>query len=173
MRPAPTAPPAAPPKKIVSRGCLVALLVVGGLAGLACLVGGLALWRASKDPDVQKVLGALGKGADLVLKGAKAPGAAELRAAGCEQALVLPLDEMLALASEFVDGGDQEDAEMGMAITCTTKADVGAPTCRGLAKIYVKAAAPTKPFMVSVQSMAESKSLCDVTFDASGEPRGK
>jgi hypothetical protein len=173
MRPAPTAPPAAPAKKATSRGCLIALLVLGGLAGLACLVGGLVLWRASKDPDLQKVMGALGKGADLVMKGAKAPGAAELRAAGCEQALVLPLGEMLALASEFVDAGSLDDAAVGMAITCTTKADLGAPTCEKLAKVYVKAAAPTAPFMLSVQSMAESKSLCDVTFDASGEPQAR
>jgi hypothetical protein len=173
MRPAPTGPPVAPAKKATSRGCFVALLVAGGFAGLCCLVGGLILWRASKDPDLQNVIGALGKSAELVMKGGKAPGAAELRAAGCEQALVLPYGEMMALASSFVDAGGLEDAAVGLAITCTVKSDVGAPPCERLAKVFVKAAAPTQAFMLSVQSMAESKSLCDGTFDASGEPQGK
>lgn len=167
MTPDPVAP--RPAAKKTSSGCLIALLIIGGLGLVVCLVGGIVMWRASQNPDFQKVMGAVGKGAKLMMKGTKAPGTEALRAAGCEQAIVLSLDEMMQLLSEFVDAGAPAGALSGMAVVCQVRTSVGAPTCAELAKVYATAAKPAEPFSLSVRSSGDSEPSCDENFGPDGE----
>ena len=160
------------PKKS-SKGCLTVLLVLGAIAGLICLVGGFFAWRASQDPELQKVLGAVTKGAQVVVKGTKAPGAEELRGAGCQQALVLSVSEMMEAASEFIDAGALDELNVGVALMCQVPLRSGAPDCAKLAQVYVKAAKPTEAFMVTVRATGDQKPVCDASFDATGQPQEK
>ena len=75
MTPQPTAP--APKKKM--SGCLIALLIVGGLAGLVCIGSAIAVWMAARSDAGKKIVSAIDQGVKLAQDGMNAPGAAELR----------------------------------------------------------------------------------------------
>ncbi|HEY1089138.1 MAG TPA: hypothetical protein VGE37_15645, partial [Archangium sp.] len=110
-------PPAKPPPSSGTKGCLIALAVVGAL-GLICVVGAaiVGLSAASSEKG-KKVLGAMGKGMSLVNKGINAPGIPEVRAAGCPEAMALDLHEMSEIIDSFVDGGLKGGPE-GVMVLC-------------------------------------------------------
>jgi hypothetical protein len=163
----PQVPPA--PAKKGSNGCLIALAVAAGIALVACLIGGAALWKVSQNPEIKRAMNAAGKGIKLVTKGASAPGAAEVKALGCQQAFVLDATEMFDLLDEFVDGGSAEDRTefAGMMIFCQTRST--GPSCEQIATTYAKAAAPAEPFMVTVSKASGAKG-CEAKFTPSGAP---
>src|SRR5947209_2544858 len=103
MDPNPVPPPAgerAPAQKKMS-GCVLALLIAGGLLALTCLIGGAVAWRATQSETGKKLFSVMGKGIEMAQKGMNAPGAAELRAAGCPQAMVLDMSTMADMLGEF------------------------------------------------------------------------
>jgi hypothetical protein len=163
----PQAPPA--PAKKGSNGCLIALAVAAGLGLIACLIGGAVLWRASQDPDIKRAMNAAGKGIKLVSKGASAPGAAEVKALGCQQAFVLDSSEMFDLLDAFIDGGSADDRGdyAGVMIFCQARS--AGPSCEQIATTYAKAAAPTEDFMVTVTSGSGEKG-CEGKFASTGAP---
>src|SRR3954453_14536718 len=101
--PARGAAPAAAPKKM--SGCLIALMVFGALLSVSCLVGGFVVWRATQSDTGKKVFAAMGKGMEIAAKGMNAPGAAELREAGCPQAMVMDPGDVVEIVGEFFDAG--------------------------------------------------------------------
>jgi hypothetical protein len=158
-----------------SNGCLVAVAVVAAVTLLSCLVGGVVLWRVSKDPEVMKVLNAVGEGAKLAIEGSKAPGAEELRKAGCPQAIIMDGRRMTELVSKFVDAGADavpSDAFADVVVLCQgTSAKDTLPGCDQAALVYAQAALPAGPFRVIVSRPGtgdEHGNDCEGRYDAMG-----
>jgi hypothetical protein len=171
MTPSPVSTHAAKKPSGCSTGCLVALLIVGGVVVIAGLVGGFALWRAASSPEGQKVMKAIGKGAQLASKGINGPGAQEVRNVGCPEAFVLDMNEMMELVDLFSDAGTQPLAT-GVMVMC--QAPYGTlPDCGPVAKAY--AAAPRRPageFVVMVKLKNDQKEQCARRYSDSGEDLG-
>lgn len=169
----PTPPPASSAAKTVSpatRGCIIALLVVGVL-GLVCVVGSAIVGvRAASSEQGKKVLGAMSKGMSLVNKGINAPGIPEVRAAGCPEAMALDLHEMSEIIDSFVDGGLKEGPE-GVMVLCQGLGEL--PDCGTLAQAYASAKGrPPGDFMVTVKTKHQKKELCARRYSEDGEDLG-
>ncbi len=75
-------------------GCLLALAIVAGLALLVVGVAGFVIYRAANSREGKAILGAIGGMTRTVAEAQAAPGAAEVRALGCDQAMVIDLEKM-------------------------------------------------------------------------------
>lgn len=165
-----TAPPQ-PEKKI--SGCLIALLIVGSLVALSCAVGGFFVWRATQSEKGKMIFGAMGKGLDLLAKAKKAPGTAELRAAGCREAMVTDPREMLhAFEGVFDAGTTTPRDEGGMTLMVACEPGGERLECDRLAEIFVSAAKPDIGFnlIVSRAGSPDNKPDCAKKYDAAGKP---
>src|SRR5580704_7598776 len=91
----------APPRKKSGNGCIIALAVVGGLVGLTVLIAAIGLWRFAGSKEGKAVFGAIGEGARILAEAQAAPGAAEVRALGCQQAMVIDMERMSKLFEYF------------------------------------------------------------------------
>jgi hypothetical protein len=124
-----------PPQKKKMSGCVIALIVVGSVGLLLCLVIGFFIWKATKMIT------------QVAEEGLNAPGSAELRAAGCDAAVVLDL----AKVSSLFDAGSTPGAT-GIVVSCAVNPGHASPACDDLAKTYVKAVGGASGnFVVQVQ----------------------
>jgi len=157
----------APEKKKLS-GCVVALLVVGAVLGLLCLAGGVLTWRAANSDPGRAIMGAFRDGA----RGAQAPGAAELRAAGCREASVFDNPDMIAAFSDLLDGGHvpRNVGDSPLLALCQGFIVDTMPECDELAQVFVQAAHPAVSFTISVRHKGDSHPLCQRQYDRDGEP---
>lgn len=169
--------PPPPKKKGMSTGCIVAIVAVlvffGSIGGIVFYV----VYRVSQDKDVQNVMGAIGDVAALAAEAQSAPGTAELRAAGCQEALALDTEKMMKLMGKFVDAGPAptpKDIDFEKMVVCKAFPFGTPPRCDDLAKTYAAAAHGRGQFMLSVQQ--NNKSSCGAVYSASGvnvAPAGK
>ncbi len=169
MAPPPMQPPPAK-KKGLSTGCWIALAAIliffGSVAGVMLYIG----YKVSQNKDVQNVMGTLGDVAGLAVEAQNAPGTAELRALGCQQAMALDPVRMQKIAERFMD----QDAglpplpapNVERIVMCEANAFGAAPTCDDAARAYIRGAAPRKDFMLMVQQNKKTK--CDGLFSPSG-----
>jgi hypothetical protein len=166
---------AAPPPKKGMSGCLLALLI-GTAAGV--LVIGVTAWFIYR--EIGGVLGGMKDLAGIMLEAQSAPGASELRDAGCDTALVIDT-RRLQQALEKVDSeiakkeGRKPQAfdladESGAFIQCQVQSGKP-PTCEELAKVYVKATKPKERFMVSAGTQSGS-GACSLLFEKDGTSLG-
>jgi hypothetical protein len=161
-------PPAAPKKS--NRGCIIALVVAGGVTALGAIgvIVGVALF-AESDAG-KKIIKVVGKGAEIAQKGMAAPGAAEVRALGCEQALVVDMRDFAELTSEFVDADVSKIPDQDV-VTCQASTFRKAPTCDAIATTYVRAVGRARgSFIVTVTRQGSSKPECTGMYDAAGSP---
>lgn len=159
------------PKKKMS-GCVIALSIVGGLAGLVCIGSGVAMWMAARSDTGKKIFSAIDQGVKLAEQGVNAPGAAELRAAGCPEALVMDMKAAMAIADSFIDGGLENDAELDyISVNCSAPAGstVTLPSCDDLAPVYAKAAPSERDFVVEVKRQGKQKAECSKQYSGDGE----
>lgn len=173
MGPPPMAPPPAK-KKGISTGCWIALAAVllffGSVAGVMLYIG----YQVSQNKDVQNVMGTLGDVAGIAIEAQNAPGTAELRAIGCQQAMAMDPVRMQKIAQRFMD----QDAglpplpapDVERIVMCEASAFGAAPTCDDAARAYVRGASPRKNFMLMVQQ--NKKTGCDGLYSPSGTKVG-
>lgn len=149
----------------------MALLVAGGLALLVGVLGVVLVFRAAASEDGQKVMKAIGKGANLAAKGINAPGTQEVREAGCPEAFVLDMADMLELIEIFSDGGTK-DVGVGVMVTC--QGSFGTlPSCDEVAKAYLSAKdIPRGNFVVMVKTKNQKKEQCAQRYSETGEDLG-
>lgn len=168
MNPNPMPPPpaATPPKR---SGCVIALMVIGALLALVCIGSGIAMFVAARSDTGKKIFAAVGQGVALAEKGVNAPGAEELRQAGCPQALVMDMKEAMKLAELFIDGGlkDTDDMNYLMA-ACTGKYGDTLPTCEALAPVYAKAVPSEREFVIEVKINGKQKPECRQRYAGDG-----
>ncbi|MFT3837529.1 MAG: hypothetical protein QM723_11090 [Myxococcaceae bacterium] len=178
MNPNPGAPPPGGPggpagqkKSSTSKVVLIILAVLGGLALICCIVSAVFANQAMKDPNVRKGFAAAGKGLKMAEKGMSAPGTAELRKAGCSQAMVIDMADAMEIIDMFADGGETKKMpdELTSMVICQGNMFDNLPTdCGVLAKTYVEAAHPTHGFALQVQKQGEQKPICQNTYEADG-----
>lgn len=159
---------APPPKKGMS-GCLIAVLVLAGVVLIGVILAGVGIWRVMQDPDAQKMVKAVGDTAKLAEEARKAPGAAELRKAGCRDALVLDPKKVAEIMKAFADAGTSASTDP-LSVMCEVASKSSAPECDALAKVYVKAAHPTTDFKLTIQVQGTKASVCQEEYAADGKP---
>jgi hypothetical protein len=153
-------------------GCLLAAIILGGVllvGGIAVGVGIYAFVQSDVGQTTIKVVGATKRLAD---KGANAPGAAQLRSRGCDQAIVLGGHDFDELVSALDDGG-LPDGGMGdlVIVSCQVNAGHPPPSCADLARTYVSAVGTaSSDFVVTVQQQGNGSPFCRETYDRSGAP---
>ena len=160
-------PPVAAPKR---SGCVTALIVVGVFLGLVCLISGIAVFVAARSDTGKKIFSAMDQGVKLAQQGINAPGTAELRAAGCPEALVMDMKEAMAIAGTFIDGGLGDDSELDyLSVTCSAAAGsaVELPSCEALAAVYAKAVPSERSFVVEAKR-GGNKALCSQQYSGDG-----
>jgi hypothetical protein len=162
---------AMPPKKS-GNGCWIALGIVGFLFLVGAGVVGFVVWRISQDPDVKKVVGAVKEGAKLINDAQNAPGTKELKKAGCEQAMVFDVDQLMSLADKFDAGTGERPKDMpGWLVVCNVKSGSDV-SCDDLAEEYVDAAEPDDSFAVMVNETGKQQPGCSNRYDESGKKIG-
>lgn len=147
----PGSPQQPPPKKGMS-GCVIALLIVGGLGALFALIIGIFAWRATKTLTA------------AATEGLNAPGTAELRAAGCDAAVVM---DMAKISSLFEAGVG--NASESVIVSCSVSPGKTGPKCDDLAKTYTKAVgSPRGNFVVIVQPQGGGNPTCKRAYGPTG-----
>ena len=155
------------PKKKSGRGCLILLSVLGGLFFLGLVGVGIAAWTAASSPKGQQALRVLQE-----MKAAQnAPGTRELNAIGCHQAMVIDMDTVGKDLLDLFDSGVQKPEKLAAKLTvyCQSGPFDTAPTCADVARVFVKAAPPNQPFLVTVKRQADAKQLCSSLYSMTGE----
>lgn len=166
-------PPQAAQKSSGTKVVLTVLAVIAGVGLLCCLGTSIYLYRASQSENGKKVFSAIGKGVKMAEKGVNAPGAAELRKAGCPQAMVFDLSDAIELAEVFVDAGEKAhqmpDETM---IICQGNVFDTLPTdCDALKDVYLKATTPTHDFSISVRKQGNQTPVCQQRYHQDGTPK--
>lgn len=156
----------APPKRKTSRGLWILLGVIGGGFALVCLVIAVGAYKVMSTPEGRKVVGIMGDAVRITQKAQNAPGTKELRKAGCQQALVMDLDDFARLGG--LDASVQDAAYRAM-VVCTVAPWGKAPDCGDLAKRYVVAVSPKEPFALMTSKTGDSKPVCSGIYAANGE----
>jgi len=169
MMPYPPAPYAAPPPKKGVSGCVIALAIVGGIVLLGGIAAGIGIYAFATSDIGKTTFKVLGEGTKIVQEGMKAPGTPEIRALGCEQAMVLDMKDFAALMSDILDAGPDAAMPEGLMVTCQVRSASRAPSCDDVAATYVGAVGVARSqFVVSVQQQGNSNPLCQSTYDATG-----
>lgn len=162
MTPLPPSQPPAPKKKS-SSGCLIAVLVFVGLLGVVCIVTAVMLGRAAQTPEGKRVMSMVGKGVTVVTKAMNAPGAKEVREAGCPEAMVLDTAEIGEAFEEFFDGGMKKTGDLKLLVMC--QGTFSLPTCDEVAEAYRNApGVKPGPFTVVVKKKNVKQNECERTY---------
>ncbi len=165
MTPAPISQPPTPQKKANS-GCLIAVIVVGALVALVCLVGVVVSFVAAQSPEGKKAMSLMGRGISAAAKAMNAPGTPELRALGCPEAMVMDPEEVMELVGEFIDAGPPRGADERMKTVVICQGSFSLPTCDEVADAYRTAKGVTPgPFTVTVKRKGSRKSECEKDFE--------
>jgi hypothetical protein len=157
-----------------SLGAIRALIALGAFAALGLI--GLVVFVATQ-PEARRLLSV---GRDLVegsLAGVSAPGAEELRGAGCEQAIVWTLGEFVEAAGGLLpEGGawlleDPERASTPLVLCELPPLHRGVPDCDAVALLYAEAVSPAVDFLVQVRGYEHfrKETLCAAFYSPVGE----
>jgi hypothetical protein len=151
-------------------GCLLAILIVGGIVVVIALVMGFVAYRFATSPDGKKLVAAVSSGAALVAEATNAPGTTELRALGCSTPMVIDAEKIAAIAQAFGDAGTAKvEGDEGLAVVCGMNGGKP-PTCDEVAETYVKAVGGTASasFAVSV-GQSGGNPQCQGNYLANGK----
>ena len=168
--------PAGPPPKKGMSGCLLALLIVGGLFLVTSIGGGLWLYS-----EFGEFMGAGKEMVEIAVEAEKAPGTKEMKAAGCDEALALDMKRLMAVMERFEkeiakrEGRKQKPLDLDVkeaqhVLVCKVKLG-DPPACDKVAKAYADATSPQGNFLVSVEKLGTAK--CAERFDPKGKSLGK
>jgi len=151
-----------------SNGCLIAAGVAGGLFLLFVVFVGVLVYKALNSEQGQRVMKLAGSAIAMTQKATTAPGAAELRALGCTEAMVMDLEgfrEIVEEAKGEIRGNVPDD----LIVACNMGPLAPAPSCEQVAQTYLRAVgSPPKSFLVVVQRKGRQGSECGGRFDANG-----
>jgi hypothetical protein len=150
------------------RGGLVALAAGGAAIVLVAVVGVvLALRSCGGDATAPAARGAAGN-ASVAEEGERAPGTAELRALGCNPAIVVDMVHLLGGASRVNAG------EPRYMITCDVLANADPPACERVASVYFRAIGGTTddPVGVRVLRSGAAAPACSHLYAPNGADLG-
>lgn len=167
--PPPPPPPAANQKKPMS-GCLIAILVVLGLFMVGGLVAALGIYRFSQSEEGQKVFGVVGETIKAQADAMDAPGTAEMKAAGCGQAMVMDLSKIMQAVGEMEDKKVPGDDAVMLMVNCITSQPE--LDCDAVKDVYLAAVpTPAAAFLVQVTEQkfgVQTKPRCQQVYAPDG-----
>jgi hypothetical protein len=166
----PQQPP--PPQKKGMSGCMIAFIVVSIIGVLGALVVGIVVYLVATSSAGKTAIKLVGESTELAQKGMTAPGTAELRALGCEQAMVLDMKDVGNMMNDVLDAGLGDASISGLMVQCTIARNHSAAiSCDDAASTYVRAIGGTASdeFVVTVQRHGDSRKLCESSYDATGK----
>jgi hypothetical protein len=145
-------------------------MVLGGVLALLCLVSAIGLLVAARSDTGKKIFSVVGQGVAMAQKGLNAPGAAEIRAAGCPEGLVIDMADATKLAEVFVDGGFKtKDDEFDFSlVACSGQYGTTLPTCDELAPVYAKAVKSDRDFVIEVKHTGQKQADCSRRYSGDG-----
>ena len=170
--------PIGPPKR---SGCRLALYTIFGLGLFAIVAVGIALWLFLESEQGQRVVEAAKQGASWMTEASQAPGTAELREAGCSNALVSEMSKAIDTFMSFLPDETQKSElleEMESAggletqwLVMCSLSPLGAaePDCGELARTYADAV-PSAPesFLLVVLRQGDDAPSCRGIYSADG-----
>jgi hypothetical protein len=151
-------------------GCVLGLVIAGGICLLFGLIGGFVVWRFATSERGKKIVSAVASGAQIAADAQSAPGTAEIRALGCRTAMVMDTQKIAELAAQFDAGVHTDGARL--IVSCDAASPSKPPSCDDVAATYVKAVGrAAAPFDVAVR--AGGKDECGASFDVDGKPTSR
>lgn len=168
-------------------GCLVALYALFGVGLFFVVAGSIAAYFFLQSEKGQQILQVARDGAQWLAAASQAPGTEELRAAGCEAAMVSDaasaLDVFMTLVPEEQKreeiradveqrAGSSELDELTLVICTLPRFTTSKPACEDLARTYGDAVpnAPPTFFVLVIQQGADAPT-CQGTYDRDGNAR--
>jgi hypothetical protein len=147
-----------PQDKPSGSGCLTALAVVGGLFVLVLALAGIGIWRLASTREGKAMFGAIGAATKAAAEAQRAPGAAQVRALGCDQAMVLDMSRM------------SPGSELSVLVVCQVGTLGGStPSCDEVARVYREATgASALPFAAKVERPGRGGEICSSVYGADG-----
>lgn len=166
---------AAPPKKGM-HGCLLAFFIALGVGVVAVIGFGIYLYK-----EFGTLMGGIGEVAAVMLEAQNAPGTAELRGIGCDQAYAVDTVKLQNAIQKVEDEVAKKEGRApkkvdimkqgGRLVGCTVTG-TKTPTCEEVASTYVRAASPSEPFIVNV-SRQHGGASCAERYSADGKSLGR
>ena len=136
---------------------------------LLVVLVGAGLWRFAGTKEGKVIFGAIGEATRIVAEAQSAPGAAEVRALGCEQAMVLDTERMAKLF-EQLDASAGHSDDFGVMVMCQVGALGTPPTCDQVAHAYHAAVGtPPRPYAANVRHQGRAGEICSTLYDTSGK----
>jgi hypothetical protein len=162
-------PQQAPPQKKSGSGCLIALASVGGLVLLMVVVGGFVVYRFSQSKEGKMIFGVIGETTKIIAEAQSAPGAAEVRALGCDQGMVLDIDKTNKLFS-YLDASAPPSGQFSVMVICQVGyTEDKPPSCDQVSHAYRSAVAhPARGYIATVNKQG-GHTVCSVLYDPSGK----
>lgn len=151
------------------KGCLIALAVVVGLA-LVC--GGVVTWAGYsvwQSPTVQRGVAIAGAAMEMTQDAVREPGAAEMRAAGCTQAMVLtPALRRRFLGAVAPDAG-LDTPELPLLLCVVHRGAEAVPSCEDAVRAYAGAhTPPPAEIAATVSVQGEPTMRCEGVYGPDG-----
>lgn len=162
--------PLPPPPKKGTSGWLIALGIVGGVLFLGVVVVVVAVVAFVRSDVGQTTIKVVGASKHLLDKGTNAPGAANVRAMGCDQALVWTMADFQELMDAFDASAGAGAPPDDVMVMCQVQAMHPAPKCDDVAATYVGAigGSAAGKITVIVQQQGNNHPICENRYDATG-----
>jgi len=171
----PPLPPSSQPPRKERSGCLLALYIVLGVGAVLLVVTVVGLFLFARSETGQRLITTAREGITLAQEAQRAPGTDALRAAGCSQAMVMPMGRMLELVGEVAPQASAEirgaselrdDTFVFCELDTETHPDL---ECSDIARIYGEAV-PNAPerFGVAIQPERGRETKCSGSYGRDG-----
>jgi hypothetical protein len=140
---------------------------------LVLLATGIAIYAVWTSPTGRGVVGVIGQILSLQSKALKAPGTKELRALGCQQAMVMSFEDMRKIFAVLDAGAAAKEEDppppFDELVICSVRIMGSAPTCETVSQTYVSAVGPrARPYLVTVSRQGKQKAECSQVRDKDG-----
>ena len=166
-------PPSNPPqgKRSWIRYLLYALVAIGIVGPVVLIVilaaAGAGIASFAGTEDGRRFAEGVKQGYSLIVEATNAPGAQEMRDAGCQEAMVTTVSQLTTLVSSFIPEGEGTDdfaamtASQEILLFCQVQPWSKAPDCGELARVYGDAVDPDPAqVVVMVQKQGQSDPVC-------------
>jgi len=170
VQPGPNAPK---PAKRGMNGCLMVALAVLAIGIVGAAGVGLYLYF-----EFREYVGATAEMGQIMTDAQSAPGASDVKAAGCEKAAVLDLSKFEKVMDRFEKESARREGRPpkplglganGFMVTCSVTFSTP-PSCADVARAFIKSQHPTGNVVTTVSNTVGSH--CQEEFDPSGAPLG-
>ena len=155
------------------RGWVTAAVVLVAVLLLCSGVVGVLIYGASTNPSFKKGLKIVGKSVELAKEVQNAPGALELRGAGCMSAAIVRKEKLAELMEILEDDPQRRKKKLEQVnwdiVTCTVRQGGGDDlTCNEVARIYGEAAPDEEQFMIMIQEQGDRQPRCSGIYGQGG-----